>query len=244
MKNNTCYVYIYLDPMKPGKFCYDNLCFLYEPFYVGKGTGRQYLRHLYDKNNKLRNPIKFRKIKHIFDSKLQPIIIKIMENLTNEKAYLKESEIIKKIGRINLKTGPLSNLNDGGKGGQNNPSKETRLKIGKGTRGKNYEEIHGPEKAKELKIIIIKSNKTRDIRKKIDKTKKGKTIEMFNDNDQPVKINTWKLTDPETNNIIITKNLSKTCKVLKLKRDRISQLGRGILKYYKGWECELIIEIY
>jgi hypothetical protein len=34
---NSFYVYIYLDPRKPGKFHYGEYCFDYEPFYVGKG---------------------------------------------------------------------------------------------------------------------------------------------------------------------------------------------------------------
>ena len=33
------YTYIYLDPRKPGNYYYSGLtvCFLFEPFYVGKG---------------------------------------------------------------------------------------------------------------------------------------------------------------------------------------------------------------
>ena len=32
------YVYIYIDPRKPGKFKYGEYEFDYEPFYIGKGS--------------------------------------------------------------------------------------------------------------------------------------------------------------------------------------------------------------
>ena len=47
-KENKYYVYIYLDPRKPGKYYYPNMdvCFLFEPFYVGKGKNKQMYSHL------------------------------------------------------------------------------------------------------------------------------------------------------------------------------------------------------
>lgn len=42
---NKFYVYVYLDPRKPGKYKYGEYEFDYEPFYVGKGTGRRIRNH-------------------------------------------------------------------------------------------------------------------------------------------------------------------------------------------------------
>ncbi len=54
------YTYVYLDPRKPGKFVFGKYEFEYEPFYVGKGSGRrckvfcQHIKH---------NPFLKRKLK-------------------------------------------------------------------------------------------------------------------------------------------------------------------------------------
>ena len=37
MNDNKFYVYVYLDPRKPGSFKFGEYEFDYEPFYVGKG---------------------------------------------------------------------------------------------------------------------------------------------------------------------------------------------------------------
>jgi len=58
------YVYVYLDPRKPGKYKYGEYEFDYEPFYVGKGKGFRFKRHLteyqliHDKNNLKVNKIR------------------------------------------------------------------------------------------------------------------------------------------------------------------------------------------
>jgi hypothetical protein len=105
------YVYIYLDPRKPGKYIYDKYAFDHEPFYVGKGHNNRCYKHWKHKTNN-----------NEFDEKINNIrkqcgyypIVKIeKEHLTEKKAYLLETILIEKIGKkINL-TGPLCNINGG-----------------------------------------------------------------------------------------------------------------------------------
>ena len=139
------YIYVYLDPRKPGNFTYNDLTFKFEPFYVGKGKDSRYKRHLnksqlsYGNNN-----IKKGKLKHIMEAGFNPLdyVIIVINGLNEEEAIKKEIEIIQSIGRITSKTGPLANLTDGGEGMSGNKSV---------LKGRTYEDIHGEEKAKQLK---------------------------------------------------------------------------------------------
>lgn len=129
---NESYVYVYLDIRKPGKYVYNlNVSFLFEPFYVGKGIGGRYLSHL----GILTEPIskftyKENKIRKIYeDTNRTDFVIKIMENLSDTKACEFERKFIQAIGRYDLKTGPLTNLTDGGDG-MLNLSPEARKRAG------------------------------------------------------------------------------------------------------------------
>lgn len=108
---NVYYVYVYLDPRKPGNFTYDEFNFEYEPIYVGKGTKSRLLKHLTEKQI---NPIKINKINKIRKEGKEPIILKIIDKISNEHSLELEKRLIKKIGRISKKTGPLTNYTEGG----------------------------------------------------------------------------------------------------------------------------------
>ena len=111
------YIYAYLDPRKPGKHVYDDIIFDYLPFYIGmsKNKNRKF-NHINDsiKNKKGRNKRKIELIQKLIKNKLEPIIITLYENLSNTEALNKEVELIEKIGRVNIKTGPLLNVLPGG----------------------------------------------------------------------------------------------------------------------------------
>jgi hypothetical protein len=200
---NNFYVYIYLDPRKPGKYCYEEFEFEYEPFYVGKGRRTRYLDHLkdLDKDN---NTIKTGKIKHIMALNTLPVIIKIKDFLFLKEANALEIRLISLIGRLKgqliVRSGPLSNLTPGGDGGGGWPiqtpemkerirekligriiSKETRIRQSLIRKNKTYEQIYGKEKAQQLRLAhskVMMGNNTWS-RKGIPSNRKGKTYEQI-----------------------------------------------------------------
>lgn len=107
---NNYYVYIYLDPRKLGQYHYSDICLLYEPFYVGKGKNDRYKIYI-RRNNSLKN-----KINKIKQSGLEPIILKLYENLSEEQSFNFEKKLICQIGRKDLNCGTLLNFTDGGEG--------------------------------------------------------------------------------------------------------------------------------
>lgn len=109
------YIYIYLDPLKPGVFIYQDLIFNYEPFYVGRGKNNRYFVHCQPHKLKNKNE-KNEKIKFILSKNLNPIINFPITGITFDESLNIEREIISKIGRIKLNSGPLTNLTAGGQG--------------------------------------------------------------------------------------------------------------------------------
>lgn len=115
-----CYVYCYLNPLKPGNFIYNTLIgdveFDFEPFYIGKGSNKRYLDHL-NYPNKDKNDFKQNVINKIIkESNKAPLIQFVKKELSSEEALLLEINLISSIGRRSLKKGPLTNLTDGGEG--------------------------------------------------------------------------------------------------------------------------------
>jgi hypothetical protein len=110
------YVYVYLDPRKPGKYKYGKLKFDYEPFYVGKGHKGRYRQHIYSIRAKDENTHRTRKIKKILRLGLKPIIIFYKKNIFDKQAKKIEIKLIAKIGRMDRKKGTLTNHTDGGDG--------------------------------------------------------------------------------------------------------------------------------
>ena len=108
------YVYLYLNPLKEGKFCFGKTIVKYEPFYVGKGKGNRLNIHnkIIDKHNKLKQHV----INKIKSNNKNPIIIMPYKNISEYSAFRLERYFIGEIGRRDLGLGTLTNLTNGGEG--------------------------------------------------------------------------------------------------------------------------------
>lgn len=112
MKTSNYYAYIYYDPSKNN-----------EPIYVGKGKAYRSRYHLSRKDD---HPL----VKRLTEMKVAGIapVIKEIYTATEELAYQLETALINSIGRVDLSTGPLLNLADGGRR-VGNFGPETILKL-------------------------------------------------------------------------------------------------------------------
>lgn len=124
------YVYIYSDPRTD------------IPFYVGKGSGDRYLKHLYENYNNTENKKKYAVIVGLHNKGIEPAI-NIVKYFDDEvEAYEYEESLIRYYGRRDIDdNGVLTNICSdnrppSAKGRSNTPSKETRQIWSKQRKGK------------------------------------------------------------------------------------------------------------
>ena len=174
------YVYIYLDSNKNGSYEYGDYCFLYEPFYVGKGCRRRMYHHVKhcESNNKKNN-----RIRKLLNSNKPPFIFKVASNLSESEAFSLEMTLIQMIGRSDLNKGPLLNLTDGGEGSFGYKHSEDAKKRMKESRKKYISE--NPEAVIRGKAHYLYNKKSwmynkqhsKESKDKISNAKKGKSYE-------------------------------------------------------------------
>ena len=106
------YVYIYFDPRLEDDYNILGEVFNYKPVYVGKGQNNRVLKHI---NSKKKTRL-VNLNQHLIKEGLVPCyrILKHFEK--EEDALALEVELIKELGREDLKRGPLFNLTNGGEG--------------------------------------------------------------------------------------------------------------------------------
>jgi len=177
---NIFYVYAYLDPRKPGNYSYGDLDFNYEPFYIGKGKGDRMKHHL--RENKKYNPHKNRVISNIIRNGMDPIILILDDNLSENDALSIEISTISKIGRKNLKKGPLTNLTNGGEGSSGHIQSEiTKSKRSNSLKNnqKCIETMTSKEFSEKISILQIERYKNLEERKRQSEKMKGEKNHRF-----------------------------------------------------------------
>lgn len=116
----TYYVYVLCDPSKVGEFVYQGYSFSCLPFYVGKGTNARWRMHMWPSQLKRKkggvNHIKNGKIKKLLANNIEPFPVFLYSGEDENEAFRIEIDAIAKIGKRINKEGPLTNINDGGKG--------------------------------------------------------------------------------------------------------------------------------
>ena len=116
------YTYAYLDPRKSGNFIYQRgideiYCFNYELIYIGKTNSKYRIDdHINLALNSKKNKLFYNVIRKIYEAGLEPIRIKILQNVTEEEAFAEEINLISIAGRRDQGKGPLCNETDGGEG--------------------------------------------------------------------------------------------------------------------------------
>ena len=113
--------YVYLDPRKSGVYKYGEHEFSAEPFYVGKGTNKRILLNCHKRSKHLIN--KINKIKDVFG---KPVVMKIIEDVSEQEAFGLEIKLIKSIGR-KQDGGPLVNFTLGGEGSSGNTLSDSTI---------------------------------------------------------------------------------------------------------------------
>ena len=195
MFDNIYYVYAYLDPRKSGLIC-DHFCFDFEPFYIGYGSKSRHLSHLraVQHGKVKRASLKSNKIKSLISQGLEPVIIKLAENLSKQEAIDIEKHLICKIGTIlevpGLSRGCLTNAAPGGHGGSFHASEEFKKKTSERMKNRIVSEEtkikisiartgakHTDEAKDKIRKSVTEMLKDYEKREKISKANKGRKLQ-------------------------------------------------------------------
>ena len=187
----------------------------YSPYYIGKGIGPRAF-----KNTSRRCPMPADRSYIVF----------IQEGLTEEEAFDLERYCIALYGRIDLGTGALRNLTDGGDGSSGwRPSQETRNKMSQSKTGKPL-----PQKAKDSISRSLLGN-NRWLGKKHTECTKRKMS-------QSSQKYLYELTD-SSGEIYITDNASEFAKQYGLSDGHLNQVIHGKRNHHKGWTGKVVEQL-
>lgn len=232
MENKKYYVYVFLDPRKRGIFEFCEYKFDYEPIYIGKGTRNRINQHLVCVNDG-KNSLFYNRLRKIINDGLDPIRFKIIDNISEEESLEIEKKLISLIGRIDIETGTLCNMTEGGEVGFKR-TEESRKKLSESKKGvKNP--MFGKTTSQKQKDSVIEARKSGKIkltengRQRIienNKKRKGK-----NNNKIRSDVKIYKLISPngEEFQIMGAKKLQEFCKQNKLQYHIIKNKKNGLI---------------
>lgn len=254
---NIFYIYIYLNPLKPGKYVYNgiNFGFRFEPFYIGKGCINNCKERCYShlsfsslkdnsyKSNKINKILKELKLSK---EEYRKYIIKIETELDENLAFAKEMFYIDKIGRKDLNKGPLVNKTDGGEGRSNYiMTDETKQILSKLNSGKNNPNF-GLKRSEETKEKMRKnhanlSGKNHPFYGKYRSDEVKQKIRQSTSGYKHYNSKVWFLIDPDKEIIGPIFDFKTFCKINNLNQGNMNQVALGKGKYektksYKNWK--------
>lgn len=96
-----------------------------QPFYIGKGTQQRMYQHVYRRKT-LANYLLKRRITEIIKAGHEVQYRKLVDSVGEEEALLEEQRAIREYGRLDIGTGILCNLTNGGECGATSWSPQTR----------------------------------------------------------------------------------------------------------------------
>lgn len=215
---DTFYVYHLIDPRT-------NL-----PFYIGKGIGDRMYHHVNSVINKKipnKNKFLFNKIKKLLTLGYSVIYEKVYDNLTEQLAFQKESEEIRKY-EIKRVGGILCNLSYGGEGMKGYKFTPNQLKKHQ----KRMKEVHSTNDSK-----LRNSKRTKEFynlhpeqREKLSSIQKRLWQSGKYNNSK-----SWSFISP-TGKLINFTNLQEFCKINKLQQSNMIHVSKGKRKQHKGWK--------
>lgn len=227
------------------------------PFYVGKGTRYRCKQHLVDTPETARNKRLNGHIRKLRESGIEPIIIKIKENMMERDAYELEESEIRKYGRIGFEEGgilmnlllearpPILRGEDNGFYGRHH-TEETRRIIGEKNRGLKHTD-ESKEKIRQRHLGVPKSE---EHRRKMSENAKGRPVKeetrqkLREHNLQPEvlkkniesKQKVWIVITPDGEELEVV-NLSDFCKERGLSRTKMYTVAAGKANHHKGYKC-------
>jgi hypothetical protein len=230
------------------------------PFYVGKGKNRRCYQHLTDKMEYSRNKRLTGHIRNLRDSGVEPVVIKICENMMEEDAYILEEQEILKYGRKGFDEGGcLMNIyianrpekrfgSDNGFYGKTH-SDETKRKISKGNSGK----VRSPETRRKISISQKGKPKSDEHKRKIGDKSRGRItkdetkqkLREYNLREDILKKNIeskqkeWIIISPEGVEEFVV-NMNKYCLENGLNQGKMSLVASGHRKQHKGYKCRKV----